>query len=179
MSFPGGGSLYSEIMTTAKGAAMGNALTTWLWFDTEAEEAARFYCDVFKDSRIGAVSHYGEGGPREAGLVMVAEFELNGQKFAALNGGSEPKFNHAVSFSIPCADQAEVDYYWDRLTDGGQGVACGWLTDRYGLSWQVIPTPMMTMMSDPDTEKAQRVTAAMLKMVKIDLVELRRAFDGD
>src|SRR5580698_3726607 len=125
-------------MTPAKGAPMTEpALTTWLWFDTQAEEAARFYCDVFKDSRLGQVSHFGEAGPRPAGMVMVAEFELNGQKFAALNGGPEPAFNHAVSFSIPCADQAEVDYYWDRLTDGGQEVQCGWVTDRYGLSWQV------------------------------------------
>jgi predicted 3-demethylubiquinone-9 3-methyltransferase (glyoxalase superfamily) len=156
----------------------GNALTTWLWFDTEAAEAARFYCDVFKDSSLGTVSHYGENGPRPAGMVMVAEFELNGQKFAALNGGPEPTFNHAVSFSIPCADQAEVDYYWGRLTDGGQEVACGWLTDRYGVSWQVIPIPFMQMMNDPDQEKAQRAMAAMLKMTKLDLAELQRAFDG-
>lgn len=155
------------------------ALTTWLWFDTAAEEAARFYCDVFEDSRLGAISHYGESGPRRAGMVMMAEFELNGQKFAALNGGPEPAFNHAVSFSIPCADQVEVDYYWGRLTDGGQEVACGWLTDRYGLSWQVIPTPFTQMMSDPDQEKVQRVMAAMLKMTKLDLPELQRAFDGD
>ena len=157
------------------------ALTTWLWFDTEGEDAARFYTGIFKDSRLGSVSRYGDAGPRPAGLAMVAEFELNGQKFAALNGGPEyridPK-NAAISFSIPCADQAEVDYYWERLSAGGQEVACGWLTDKYGLSWQVIPNAFGEMMSDPDPEKTQRVMAAMLKMTKLDVAELQRAFDG-
>jgi predicted 3-demethylubiquinone-9 3-methyltransferase (glyoxalase superfamily) len=156
----------------------GSELTTWLWFDTEAEDAARFYTGIFKDSRLGAISHYGDGGPRPAGLVMVAEFELNGQKFAALNGGPGRAFSEAVSFSIPCAGQAEVDYYWDRLGDGGQEVACGWVRDRYGLSWQVIPVEFSEMMSDPDPEKTSRVMAAMLKMIKLDVAELRRAFDG-
>jgi predicted 3-demethylubiquinone-9 3-methyltransferase (glyoxalase superfamily) len=157
------------------------ALTTWLWFDTEAEDAARFYTGIFKDAAIGAISRYGEAGPRPAGLAMVVEFELNGQKFAALNGGPEYQIdaqNAAISFSIPCADQAEVDYYWDRLSAGGAEVACGWLTDRYGLSWQVIPDAFGEMMSDPDPEKVQRVTAAMLTMKKLDVAELRRAFDG-
>jgi predicted 3-demethylubiquinone-9 3-methyltransferase (glyoxalase superfamily) len=157
------------------------ALTTWLWFDTEGEDAARFYTGIFKDARIGAVSHYGDAGPRPAGLAMVVEFELNGQKFAALNGGPEHRISaqsSAISFSIPCADQAEVDYYWDRLSQGGEEVACGWLTDRYGLSWQVIPDALGEMMSDPDPEKVQRVTAAMLKMIKLDVAELQRAFDG-
>jgi predicted 3-demethylubiquinone-9 3-methyltransferase (glyoxalase superfamily) len=157
------------------------ALTTWLWFDTEAEDAARFYAGVFKDSRLGEISRYGEAGPRPAGTVMVAEFELNGQKFAALNGGPEYKIgaeNAAISFSIPCADQAEVDYYWERLTDGGQEVACGWLADRYGMSWQVIPDAFSEMMRDPDPEKVQRAMAAMLTMTKLDVAGLQRAFDG-
>jgi predicted 3-demethylubiquinone-9 3-methyltransferase (glyoxalase superfamily) len=157
------------------------ALTTWLWFDTEGEDAARFYTGIFKDSRLGSVSHYGDAGPRPAGLAMVVEFELNGQKFAALNGGPDHKIDAesaAISLSIPCADQAEVDYYWERLTAGGQEVACGWLTDKYGLSWQVIPNAFGEMMSDPDPEKTQRVMAAMLTMTKLDVAELQRAFDG-
>ena len=156
-----------------------NALTTWLWFDDEAEEAARFYTGVFKDSAMGSVSRYGDAGPRPAGMVMVVQFELNGQRFAALNGGDEGfSFDESVSFSIPCADQDEVDYYWDRLRDGGEEVACGWLKDRFGLSWQVIPVEFEKLMSDPDPEKVQRVTAAMLKMKKLDVSELRRAYDG-
>jgi predicted 3-demethylubiquinone-9 3-methyltransferase (glyoxalase superfamily) len=157
------------------------ALTTWLWFDTEGEDAARFYTGIFKDSRLGTVSRYGDAGPRPAGLAMVVEFELNGQKFAALNGGPDHHIDAesaAISFSIPCADQDEVDYYWERLTEGGREVACGWLTDKYGMSWQVIPNAFGEMMSDPDPEKVQRAMAAMLKMTKLDVAELRRAFDG-
>jgi predicted 3-demethylubiquinone-9 3-methyltransferase (glyoxalase superfamily) len=157
------------------------ALTTFLWFDTEGEDAARFYTGIFKDSRLGSISRYGDAGPRPAGLAMVVEFELNGQKFAALNGGPEHLISAesaAISFSIPCADQDEVDYYWERLTDGGQEVACGWLTDKYGMSWQVIPNAFNEMMSDPDPEKVQRTMAAMLKMTKLDVAELQRAFDG-
>jgi predicted 3-demethylubiquinone-9 3-methyltransferase (glyoxalase superfamily) len=157
------------------------ALTTWLWFDTEGEDAARFYTGIFSDSRLGAISYYGDAGPRPAGLAMVVEFELRGQKFAALNGGPEHKISAlsaAISLSIPCADQAEVDYYWDRLTDGGEEVACGWLTDKYGMSWQVIPDAFGEMMRDPDPEKVQRAAAAMLKMTKLDIAELQRAFDG-
>ena len=157
------------------------ALTTWLWFDTEGEDAARFYTGVFKDARMGSVSRYGDAGPRPAGLAMVVEFELNGQKFAALNGGPEHRISAqsaAISFSIPCADQDEVDYYWERLAEGGQEVACGWLTDKYGLSWQVIPNAFGEMMRDPDQQKVQRVMAAMLKMTKLDVAELRRAYDG-
>src|ERR1700722_20279884 len=114
--------------------------TTCLWFDTQAEEAAQFYTSVFKDARMDRVSRYGEAGPRPAGMVMTAEFELNGQKFLALNGGPEFTFTEAISFQIPCADQDEVDYYWDRLTaDGGQPGPCGWLKDRFGVSWQIVP----------------------------------------
>ena len=157
------------------------ALTTWLWFDTEGEDAARFYTGIFKDARMGPVSRYGDAGPRPAGLAMVVEFELNGQKFAALNGGPEHHISAesaAISFSIPCADQDEVDYYWERLTEGGQEVACGWLTDKYGLSWQVIPNAFGEMMRDPDQDKVQRVMAAMLKMTKLDVAGLQRAYDG-
>jgi predicted 3-demethylubiquinone-9 3-methyltransferase (glyoxalase superfamily) len=157
------------------------ALTTWLWFDTEGEDAARFYTGIFKDARMGSVSRYGDAGPRPAGLAMVVEFELNGQKFAALNGGPEHHISAesaAISFSIPCADQDEVDYYWERLTEGGQEVACGWLTDKYGLSWQVIPNAFGEMMRDPDQDKVQRVMAAMLRMTKLDVAGLQRAYDG-
>ena len=157
------------------------ALTTWLWFDTEGEDAARFYTGIFKDSQLGSISYYGDAGPRPAGLAMTVDFELNGQKFAALNGGPEHEISAAsagISFSIPCADQDEVDYYWERLTDGGREVACGWLTDKYGMSWQVIPNAFNEMMSDPDPEKVQRTMAAMLKMTKLDVAELQRAFDG-
>ena len=158
---------------------MSEPLTTCLWFDDQAEEAARFYTSVFKDAAMGDIHRYTEAGPGKAGTVMLAEFELNGQKFTGLNGGPQDfHFNEAVSFCVTCADQDEVDYYWERLTDGGQEVACGWLTDKYGMSWQVIPNAFTEMMSDPDPEKVQRTMAAMLKMTKLDVAELQRAFDG-
>ncbi|MEP7025129.1 MAG: VOC family protein [Actinomycetota bacterium] len=153
-----------------------NAFTTCLWFDTEGEAAARFYTGIFRDSRLGRIVRYGEAGPGPEGSVMVVEFELNGQKFVALNGGPQFKFNPAISFQIPCADQEEVDYYWDKLTDGGEEVACGWVTDRYGVSWQVVPTVLIEMMSDPDKKKATRVNAAMLKMTKFDIAALEQVF---
>jgi predicted 3-demethylubiquinone-9 3-methyltransferase (glyoxalase superfamily) len=155
------------------------AFTTCLWFDTEGEAAARFYTSVFQDSKLGRTGRYTEAGPRPAGSPMAIEFELNGQKFVALNGGPEFKFNEAISLQIPCANQDEVDYYWDRLTeDGGQAVACGWLKDKFGLSWQVVPTVLIDMISDPDPEKAQRATAAMLSMVKLDIAAIQRAYAG-
>ncbi|HUY51127.1 MAG TPA: VOC family protein [Streptosporangiaceae bacterium] len=157
----------------------GNAFTTCLWFDTEGEEAANFYLSVFKDSKLGRVGRYTEAGPGPAGSVMAVEFELNGQKFVALNGGPRYKFNPAISFQIMCADQDEVDYYWSRLSEGGQEVACGWVTDKYGLSWQVVPTVLIDMISDPDPEKATRATAAMLKMTKFDIAALRKAYAGE
>jgi predicted 3-demethylubiquinone-9 3-methyltransferase (glyoxalase superfamily) len=156
----------------------GQAFTTCLWFDTEGEEAANFYTSVFKDSKIGSISRYGEAGPRPAGMVITVEFELNGQKFVALNGGPEFTFSEAISFQIPCADQDEVDYYWDRLTEGGQESDCGWLKDKYGLSWQVVPAAMFELLSDPDPAKAQRATKAMLSMKKLDIAALRRAHAG-
>jgi predicted 3-demethylubiquinone-9 3-methyltransferase (glyoxalase superfamily) len=153
--------------------------TTCLWFDTQAEEAAQFYTSVFKDARMGSVSRYGEAGPRPAGTVITAEFELNGQKFVALNGGPEYRFTEAISFQVPCADQDEVDYYWERLTaDGGEPGPCGWLKDRFGLSWQVVPAVLGSLLADPDPGKAAATTKAMLSMGKLDIAELERARDG-
>lgn len=154
-------------------------LTPCLWFDTAAEEAARFYTSVFKNSRILDVSHYGEGAPRPADLVLGVRFELDGQEFFALNGGPEFTFDEAVSFQIDCADQAEVDYYWDALLDGGgQESQCGWLKDRYGLSWQVIPRRLGELLADPDPACRERAMAAMMTMVKIDVSALERAAAG-
>jgi predicted 3-demethylubiquinone-9 3-methyltransferase (glyoxalase superfamily) len=152
------------------------ALVTCLWFATEAEEAARFYTGVFKDAKLGAVHRYTEAGPGPAGSVMLVEFELNGQKFSALNGGPEFTFNEAVSIVVPCVDQAEVDYYWDRLSDGGREVACGWLTDRYGLSWQIVPAAFFDMIADPDQDAVTRVMRAMFTMTKFDLATLQQAY---
>jgi predicted 3-demethylubiquinone-9 3-methyltransferase (glyoxalase superfamily) len=151
-------------------------ITTWLWFDTEAEEAAAFYTSVFPDARISDVSHYGKAGPRPEGMVMTVSFELFGREFYALNGGSNAKIEGpGISFMVECESQEEVDRYWDELADGGQEIACGWVTDRYGLAWQIIPRRLMELQADPDREKAQRVMAAMLKMTKIEIDELERA----
>ena len=158
---------------------MQQKLTPNLWFDTEAEEAAEFYCSVFEDSRIVSKTHYNEAGPREAGMVMTVEWELNGMRFVGINGGPEFKFDEAISFAISCEDQDEVDYYWEKLTaDGGSDGPCGWLKDRYGLCWQVVPTGMDEVLNDPDPERGRRAMEAMLKMRKIDIAELRRAADG-
>lgn len=156
----------------------GDGFTTCLWFDGQAEEAANHYLSIFKNSRRGSVSHYTGAGPGPAGSVLAVEFELNGQKFVAVNGGPQFTFNEAVSLQIHCADQDEVDYYWDRLTEGGEGVACGWLRDRYGLSWQVIPSGLTDMISGPDQEKATRTTRAMHSMIKLDKAALQRAYEG-
>ena len=149
-----------------------------LWFDTEAEEAAAFYTSVFKNSRIVNVTHYTEAGPRQAGMVMTVEFELDGQRFVGINGGPEFKFDEAVSFQIDCETQDEVDYFWDRLSEGGKESQCGWLADRYGLSWQVVPTGMEELFADPDPERAKRAMQAMLGMRKLDIAALRAAADG-
>jgi predicted 3-demethylubiquinone-9 3-methyltransferase (glyoxalase superfamily) len=149
---------------------------TCLWFDTQAEEAATFYTGIFKDSKIAAIHRFTEAGPGPEGAVMLIEFELNGQKFSGLNGGPQFTFNEAVSIVVPCADQAEVDYYWSRLTDGGQEVACGWCKDRYGLSWQVVPAAFLEMVGDPDRAKAARVMRAMMAMTKFDIAEIERAY---
>jgi predicted 3-demethylubiquinone-9 3-methyltransferase (glyoxalase superfamily) len=156
-----------------------------LWFDSQAEEAARYYTGIFKKSKIGKISRYTEAGRevhgRPAGSVMTVEFELNGQPFTALNGGPLFKFNEAVSFQIMCQTQEEVDHYWNRLTEGGdkQAQQCGWLKDKYGVSWQVVPTVLAELMSDPDKEKAGRAMEALLQMKKLDIAELKRAFEGE
>ena len=150
-----------------------------LWFDTEAEDAANFYLTVFPDSRITGITYYGEAGPRPADMVLTVEFELDGNPFTALNGGPEFSFSHAVSFQIDCTDQAEVDRYWEALTaDGGQEDMCGWLKDKYGLSWQVVPRRLVELLADPDPGRAQRATQAMLQMRKIDVATMRRAADS-
>ena len=153
-----------------------------LWFDAEAEEAAKFYVSIFKNSRLGHISRYGNEGHeihgREAGSVMTAEFELEGQKFVALNGGPLFKFSEAVSFQIHCASQDEIDYFWSKLTQGGEEGPCGWLKDKFGLSWQVVPTVLIEMLTDEDTEKSQRVTKAFLQMKKFDIAALERAYRG-
>jgi predicted 3-demethylubiquinone-9 3-methyltransferase (glyoxalase superfamily) len=149
-----------------------------LWFDTEAEEAADFYVSVFKNARIVNVTHYPEGAPREAGMVMTVDFELDGHRFVGINGGPQFKFDEAVSFQINCETQEEVDYYWERLTERGEEGPCGWLKDRYGLSWQVIPAGMEELFADPDPERARRAMDAMLKMGKLDIAALRSAAEG-
>lgn len=157
---------------------MQQKITPFLWFDTEAEEAAAHYTSIFGDSRIVKVTHFGEAGPRPAGMVMTVEFDIAGQRFVALNGGPEFKFNEAVSFSVECEDQEEVDYYWDRLGEGGEEGPCGWLKDKYGVSWQVSPRILDEMISDPDPAKAKRVTEAMMAMKKIDIRGLKDAYEA-
>ncbi|HEU0131784.1 MAG TPA: VOC family protein [Mycobacteriales bacterium] len=158
---------------------MSQQITPSLWFDLEAEEAARYYCSIFPNSRILSVSHYPENSPRPAGTVLAVEFELNGQRFVGINGGPEFTFDEAVSFQIHCADQDEVDRYWERLTaDGGEESQCGWLKDKYGLSWQVIPDGMTELLTDPDPARAERAMGAMLGMRKIDVNAIRAAADG-
>jgi len=155
-----------------------------LWFDKEAEEAANFYVSVFKGSKIGDVTRYGKEGyeihGKEAGTVMTVEFEIEGQKFLALNGGPIFKFNEAISFQVHCETQEEVDYYWEKLSEGGDKKAqvCGWLKDKYGLSWQIVPTILPKMLKDKDTEKSQRVMKAMLQMHKLDVQTLIKAYEG-
>ncbi|MGH9249173.1 MAG: VOC family protein [Acidimicrobiales bacterium] len=153
-------------------------LTSCLWFDTQGEDAANFYVSVFPNSRIVNVSHYGEAGPRPAGSVMTVAFELDGQPFMALNGGPEFTFSEAISFMIDCADQDEVDYYWSKLGEGGEEGPCGWLKDRYGLSWQVVPAALGELASDPDPAKSQAVMEAMLGMRKLVVAELQAAYDS-
>ena len=150
-----------------------------LWFDTEAEEAAQFYCSIFENSRVVNVTHYTGAGPRPAGTVMTVEWELDGNRFVGINGGPQFKFDEAVSFQITCEDQEELDRYWERLlADGGEESVCGWLKDRFGLSWQVVPTGMEELFSDPDPARAERAMEAMLKMRKLDIAALQSAADG-
>ena len=159
-------------------------ITPCLWFDNQAEEAARYYTGIFKNSKIGRISRYGEAGRevhgQKPGTVMTIEFELNGQPFTGLNGGPIFKFNEAISFQIMCQTQEEIDHYWNKLSEGGDKNAqqCGWLKDKYGLSWQVVPTLLPEMMSNPDKEKSGRAMEAMLQMKKLDIAELKRAYEA-
>jgi predicted 3-demethylubiquinone-9 3-methyltransferase (glyoxalase superfamily) len=153
-------------------------ITPFLWFDTDAEPAAEFYTSVFPNSRIVEVAHYGSAGPRPEGMVMTVSFELDGQKVVALNGGPDFTLNEAFSFAVSCETQDEVDSYWETLSEGGEEGPCGWLKDKFGLSWQIVPTALPRLLSDPDPEKAQRVMAAMLEMKKIDIETLQRAAEG-
>lgn len=151
-------------------------ITPFLWFDDNAEEAMIFYASVFKNSKIGNVSRFPEGAPRPAGSVMTATIEINGQEFILLNGGPFFKFNEAISFLVSCESQEEVDDLWQKLSAGGKESQCGWLKDKFGLSWQIIPTALTKLMSDPDREKSKRVMTAMLQMSKIDIATLQRAY---
>jgi predicted 3-demethylubiquinone-9 3-methyltransferase (glyoxalase superfamily) len=158
-------------------------ITPFLWFDNQAEEAAKFYTSVFKNSKVGRILRYDEtsakAAGRPAGSVLTIEFEIEGQKFTALNGGPQFKFNESVSFVVNCKTQKEVDYFWQKLTaDGGQESACGWLKDKFGLSWQVTPTVLIDMLNDKDPKKAERVMKAMLQMQKIDIKTLKEAYTG-
>ncbi len=159
--------------------AVRQRITPFLWFDAEAEEAARFYTSIFEGSRILSTSRYGEAGPGPKGSVMTVEFELSGQRFVALNGGPHFKFTEAVSLVVDCETQDEVDAFWRKLTaDGGQEGPCGWLKDRFGLSWQVVPAELGQLLQDPDPERSTRVMRAMLQMKKLDVAALRRARAG-
>jgi predicted 3-demethylubiquinone-9 3-methyltransferase (glyoxalase superfamily) len=160
-----------ELMTMQK-------ITPFLWFDGNAEEAMNFYMSIFDDAKITNIARYSDVGPGQAGSVMTAAFTLCGQDFIALNGGPQYKFTPAVSFVVSCETQAEVDRYWDALVAGGQPVQCGWLTDKYGLSWQIVPVAVWTMMQDKDPERSARVMQAVFKMIKLDIAELQRAYDG-
>jgi predicted 3-demethylubiquinone-9 3-methyltransferase (glyoxalase superfamily) len=157
-------------------------ITPCLWFDNQAEDAAKFYVSVFKNAKLGAISRYGKEGfeihGRKAGTVMTAEWEIDGQKFVGLNGGPQFKFSEAISFQIMCEDQKEIDYFWSKLTAGGEEGPCGWLKDKFGLSWQVVPTVLIDMLKDPDTAKSKRVTKAFLQMKKFDIAALKRAHEG-
>jgi predicted 3-demethylubiquinone-9 3-methyltransferase (glyoxalase superfamily) len=152
-------------------------ITPCLWFDTEGEEAATFYTSIFENSRILDVQRYGSAGPRPEGTVMVVSFELDGQQFVALNGGPEFKFDEAISFQVRCDSQEEVDDLWAKLTDGGSGGPCGWLKDKFGLSWQIVPNALFALLSDPNPERSQRAMKAMMSMGKIDIAEIEKAAD--
>ena len=156
-------------------------ITPCLWFDHQAEEAVKFYTSIFKSSKIGDITRYGKEGyeihGREAGTVMTVEFEIEGQKFVALNGGPVFKFNEAISFQVHCKTQEEVDYYWEKLSEGGETGQCGWLKDKYGVSWQIDPTVLSEMLQDKDVRKSERVMKALLQMQKLDINKLKRAYE--
>lgn len=156
---------------------MQQKITPFLWFDGKAEEAVNFYVSIFKNSKILSVSRYGDAGPAPKGTVMTAAFELDGQKFVALNGGPQFTFSPAISFVVNCETQQEVDDFWEKLSAGGKEVRCGWLQDKYGVSWQVVPRILLELLQDKNPEKTQRVTKAMMQMIKIDIKGLQQAFD--
>jgi predicted 3-demethylubiquinone-9 3-methyltransferase (glyoxalase superfamily) len=151
-------------------------ITPFLWFDGQAEEAAKFYVSIFKNSKLGTVNRYGDHGPGPKGSVMIATFEIDGQGFIALNGGPQFKFTPAVSFVVNCETQEEVDQYWEKLSQGGTKQQCGWLQDKFGVSWQIVPTALARLMSDPDREKTSRVMGALMQMTKIDIQQLEQAY---
>jgi predicted 3-demethylubiquinone-9 3-methyltransferase (glyoxalase superfamily) len=153
-------------------------ITPCLWFDNNAEEAVDFYLSIFKDSKVLSVTRYGEAGPGPAGTVLTMDFQLQGQEFIALNGGPQFKFSEAISLSVKCKTQEEVDEFWEKLSEGGEKSRCGWLKDKYGLSWQIVPTVLVEMLQDKDPEKAKRVMEAMLQMDKIDIPTLKQAYEG-
>jgi predicted 3-demethylubiquinone-9 3-methyltransferase (glyoxalase superfamily) len=155
-------------------------ITPFLWFDSNAEEAANFYVSVFKDGKIGRILYYGADGPGPEGSVLTIEFEINGQRFGAINGGPIFKFTEAVSFAINCETQEEIDYYWEKLIEGGgEASQCGWLKDKYGLSWQVVPPQLIDMLGSSESEKVSRMTKAMFGMQKLDIAELEAAYNGE
>lgn len=153
-------------------------IVPFLWFDENAEEAVNFYVSIFKNAAIEGITRYGDAGPRPKGMVMTIDFRLEGQRFVALNGGPEYQFTPAISFVVNCKTQQEVDTLWEKLTDGGEEVACGWLKDRYGISWQIVPTVLLELLQDKDPEKAQRVTEAMFQMKKLDIKTLQEAYNS-
>lgn len=153
-------------------------ITPFLWFDSQAEEAAEMYCSIFPNSKVGKVARYGEAGPGPAGTAMTVEFQLDGQPFIGLNGGPHFKFNEAVSFVVNCETQDEVDFYWQKLAEGGAESRCGWLKDKFGLSWQVVPTVLSKLMTGPNSKATQRAFQAMMGMKKLDIRALQQAYDG-
>lgn len=166
-------------MTTAQTApAPAQKITTFLWYDNQAEEAVNFYVSVFKNSKIGDIARYGDTGPGPKGSVMTVEFQLAGQQFTALNGGPHFKFTEAISLVVNCDTQEEVDEYWEKLSEGGQKVQCGWLKDKYGLSWQIVPRILTELLKDKDPEKANRVMQAVMQMTKLDIAKLKAAYEG-
>lgn len=151
-------------------------ITPFLWFDDRAEEAVRFYTSIFKNSKVGGMTRYGDAGPRPKGTVMTVSFQLDGQEFVALNGGPHFTFTEAISFVVNCETQDEIDEFWEKLSDGGQTIQCGWLKDKFGVSWQIVPTALATMLQDRDPDKTNRVMTAILQMDKIDLARLEHAY---
>jgi len=153
-------------------------ISTFLWFDGKAEEAANFYASVFRNSKLGSISHYGEGTPAEPGTVMTATFEINGHTFVGINGGPVYKPTPAVSFMVRCADQSEIDEYWDKLVDDGEPLQCGWVTDKFGVTWQIVPESLDSILGNPNPAKARAALAAMMEMVKLDIAKLQAALES-